>query len=56
MIRVRGDLALISSWIKPNSKVLDLGCGDGDLLKYLKKKKIFKDMALTVTLLKLNFR
>ncbi len=43
MTRVRGDLALISSWIKPNSKVLDLGCGDGDLLKLLKKEKNIQD-------------
>ena len=38
----RNDLELISSWIKPNSKVLDLGCGDGYLLKMLAEKKISK--------------
>ena len=32
---LRRDLQLISQWIAPNSRVLDLGCGDGHLLKYL---------------------
>ena len=34
----RKDLLLISSWIKPSTKVLDLGCGDGELLKILREK------------------
>ena len=36
---VRFDLQLIASWIEPGSKVLDLGCGEGDLLYYLKEQK-----------------
>src|SRR5690554_7406456 len=36
---LREDLNIIQQWIKPNSKVLDLGCGAGVLLKYLKEHK-----------------
>jgi methionine biosynthesis protein MetW len=32
---IRPDLAAVAAWISPNAKVLDLGCGDGTLLKYL---------------------
>lgn len=31
----RADFAVIAGWIKPGEKVLDLGCGDGTLLKHL---------------------
>jgi methionine biosynthesis protein MetW len=31
----RPDFDLIAAWIKPGHRVLDLGCGDGTLLKYL---------------------
>ena len=31
----RSDFTAIASWIRPNSRVLDLGCGDGSLLQYL---------------------
>ncbi len=36
---MRFELQIIASWIKPGSKVLDLGCGEGDLLKFLKQNK-----------------
>lgn len=32
------DHQLAEKWIKPNSKVLDLGCGDGTLLMHLQKR------------------
>tara|TARA_B100002019_G_C20981567_1_gene456085 strand:+ start:61 stop:651 length:591 start_codon:yes stop_codon:yes gene_type:complete len=32
------DFDIISEWIKPNSRILDLGCGDGSLLKLLNEK------------------
>lgn len=36
---IRFDLQLIGSWIEPGSKVLDLGCGEGELLYFLKTHK-----------------
>lgn len=36
---MRFDLQIIASWIEPESKVLDLGCGEGDLIDYLKHNK-----------------
>ena len=35
----RFDLQVIGSWIDPGSRVLDLGCGNGDLLYFLKQEK-----------------
>jgi methionine biosynthesis protein MetW len=32
---MRYDLQIIASWIEPKSRILDLGCGSGDLLKFL---------------------
>lgn len=32
---IRPDFALISQWVKLHAKVLDLGCGDGELLTHL---------------------
>lgn len=37
--QLRFDLMVIASWIKPGARVLDLGCGHGDLLAYLKEHK-----------------
>ena len=36
---MRFDLQVIASWIEPGSRVLDLGCGNGDLLAHLKTRK-----------------
>ncbi|MFZ5798339.1 MAG: methionine biosynthesis protein MetW [Desulfobulbus sp.] len=35
----RFDLQVIASWITPGARVLDLGCGNGDLLYLLKQEK-----------------
>ena len=37
--QIRFDLEIIADLIKPDSKVLDIGCNDGELLSYLKKNK-----------------
>ena len=36
---MRYDLQIIASWIEPGSRVIDLGCGGGNLLKYLITQK-----------------
>jgi methionine biosynthesis protein MetW len=35
----REDFAIISDIVEPNSKVLDLGCGEGELLEWLAENK-----------------
>ena len=35
MTAYRYDYDVITQWIEPGEKVLDLGCGDGDLLRHL---------------------
>ena len=35
----RSDFQAIAAWVRPDSTVLDLGCGDGTLLKYLKETR-----------------
>ena len=36
---MRYDLQVIASWIEPGARVLDLGCGEGELLAYLVEHK-----------------
>ena len=35
----RHEFAAIAQWVTPGAKVLDLGCGDGSLLKYLRETR-----------------
>ncbi len=37
--QIRFDLEIIAQMIEEKSRVLDIGCGDGELLEYLKKTK-----------------
>ena len=36
VLQFRQDFAIISNWVGFGSKVLDLGCGDGELLQFLR--------------------
>lgn len=36
---MRIDLEVIETWVKEHSRVLDLGCGDGELLQHLKTNR-----------------
>ena len=46
---VRLDHRVIFSIVEPKSKVLDLGCGDGDLLNYLVKEKKVKAQGIELS-------
>lgn len=45
---LRFDLQIIASWIKPGSKVIGLGCGEGDLLDYLKRNKQIRETGVEI--------
>lgn len=50
---MRLDHAIISDWIKPNSRVLDLGCGDCALLRELKASRNTSGYGLELSIDKL---
>ncbi|MBU0995828.1 MAG: methionine biosynthesis protein MetW [Proteobacteria bacterium] len=45
---MRFDLRIIASWIEPGSKILGLGCGDGELLHYLKVHKKVRETGIEI--------
>ncbi len=48
MKKVRKDFEIIEEIIEEGSRVLDLGCGDGELLVYLKRKKNIKGVGVEI--------
>ena len=47
---LRNDLIKISNLIQKNEKVLDVGCGDGNLIYYLSKNKNVNCRGIEITL------
>lgn len=45
---LRADLSIIQRWIEPRSQVLDLGCGEGMLLRYLREHKQVRGYGLEI--------
>ena len=45
---MRPELEIIQAWITPDSKVLDLGCGDGELLWYLQRHRNAEGLGLEI--------
>ncbi len=45
---MRADLEIICNWIQRGSNVLDLGCGDGALLKYLAQQRGVRGLGLEI--------
>ncbi|MEJ2034447.1 MAG: methionine biosynthesis protein MetW [Deltaproteobacteria bacterium] len=43
---MRFDLQVIASWIEPGARVVDLGCGEGELLSFLKEEKGVKAVGI----------
>lgn len=45
---LRPELQIVANWIAPNTRVLDLGCGNGSLLKYLRDTKHVEGYGLEI--------
>lgn len=51
---MRADLAIIADWIEPESSILDMGCGDGTLLKHLRDKHQVEGIGLEIDEVKIE--
>ncbi len=51
---IRVDLQIIADMIEPGSRVLDIGCGDGDLLAYLSRFKQVDGRGLELSMAGVN--
>ncbi|MDA7687278.1 methionine biosynthesis protein MetW [Pseudomonadales bacterium] len=45
---MRPDFLTIEQWVTPHSRILDLGCGDGALLKFLQQKKQVRSLGVEI--------
>jgi methionine biosynthesis protein MetW len=46
---IRADFSAISDWVAPHSSLLDLGCGDGDFLEYIRQQKNVKTYGVEIS-------
>src|SRR4029453_18903894 len=51
---MRHDLQLIADLVKPGARVLDLGCGDGELLAHLQREKHVNGYGLEIDAVKIS--
>jgi methionine biosynthesis protein MetW len=49
MLVTRPDFAAIAEWIPQGASVLDLGCGDGSLLQYLKTERAVRGYGVEIS-------
>jgi methionine biosynthesis protein MetW len=49
MLATRPDFAAIAAWIPQGASVLDLGCGDGSLLQYLKSERAVRGYGVEIS-------
>ncbi len=49
IIESRPDFAAIAAWIPEGSSVLDLGCGDGSLLRYLRETRAVQGYGVEIS-------
>jgi len=49
MLVTRPDFAAIAEWIPQGASVLDLGCGDGSLLQYLKSERAVRGYGVEIS-------
>ncbi|MFW6271703.1 MAG: methionine biosynthesis protein MetW [Desulfosalsimonas sp.] len=45
---LRFDLRVIAAWIQPGSRIIGLGCGEGELLAYLKEHRQIKETGIEI--------
>ncbi len=45
---LRYDLQIIASWITPGARVLELGCGEGDLLLWLRQNRQVRERGIEI--------